>query len=279
MAIKKQSKHLYISNPFLLSFNRFGTFFEKNLGWALAIIILPFLGFIFQLMLNIIGALLSTSPSAHASSLDQAESTGLAIGLIAIIVIVYVCFVLLGIVFQVFITGVLTYVSLQNEADKTAPLKDAIDATVKRFWRLFIAQLLATIKIIAWSFLFIIPGIVAAFRYALLSYVIMDEPPENQGVKSAHERVKVLVRHRKREVFGVATVAAIIPVVGPILQITGNAALYRELQTFHDQKLEKPPIHWLNYLGFILIALLVLLLIAVGLLAAVAVQSNMSITY
>jgi len=270
-----KQKPVYISNPFSLSFNRIGTFFEKNLGWAIALIILPLVGFIFQLFLNIVGAIIdSSSSSAHAYSLNDTQTASLAIGVIAIVAIIWILFVFVGIAIQVFIGGVLTYVSLQNDEGKTASFKDAIDATVERFWRLLIAQLLANLKIFAWSLLLIIPGIIAAFRYSLLPYVIMDEPGENKGIRSSHNRVKALVKNRKREVFGVATVAGIIPFIGNLVQLTGNAALYRQLQVFHDNKLEKPTIHWLNYLGFILIGLFVVLALFIILLVALIIQSD-----
>ncbi len=280
MATSKINKPTYESNPFSLSFNHFGTFFEKNLGWAIALIVLPLIGFVFQIFLNIVGAIIdSSSSSAHAHSLNDTQTVGLAAGVVAILVVIWLLFILISIAIQVFISGVLTYVSLRNDEGKTAGFKDAIDATVKRFGRLFMAQLLASLKIFAWSLLLIIPGIIAAFRYALLPYVIMDEPETNKGVRASHDRVKALVKNRKREVFGVATVAGIIPFIGGLVQLTGNAALYRQLQLFHDNKLEKPAVHWLNYLGFILIGLFIVLIVFIVLLVVLIAQSNPQMTY
>lgn len=154
--------------------------------------------------------------------------------------------------------GIYSYVALQNHAGSSVGFNEAFNAVLKRFPRLFLAQLLATLKIIAWTFLFIIPGIIAAFRYALLPYVILDEPVEKKGVVDSHNRIKALVAGRKREVFGVSTVANLIPIVGPLLQLTGDAKLYRQLQVTHDTHTTRPKVHWLNYLGFVLIGLFVL---------------------
>ncbi len=155
---------------------------------------------------------------------------------------------------QVFIGNVFQYVALRNNDGHSVGLNEAFSAVWKRFPRLLLAQFLALLKIIAWSFLLIIPGIIAAYRYSLLAYVILDESETKKGISDSHERTKALIAGRKREAFGVSTVAGLLPIVGPLNQVMGSSRLYRQLQVFHDGKLQKPPVHWLNYLGFILVA-------------------------
>lgn len=265
---KKSVAPPYQSNPFSLSFNTFGQFFEKNLGWAIALILLPAIGFFFQI---IVSAMSTISSNAHAANLDATPTT---IGFVSVIFIIAAIIIAIasvaGIAINIFIYGLFTYVAMENDAGRKAGFSDAMNVVVARFWRLFLAQLLATVKIIGWTLLFIVPGIIAAFRYALLPFVILDEPASETGVKKSHDRVKALVSGRKREVFGVATVAAIIPIVGGINQLLGNAALYRQLQTYYDKKLEKPEVHWLNYLGFVLLGLYILLIIMIVMIVAIA---------
>ncbi|MBI3494833.1 hypothetical protein HY004_02520 [Candidatus Saccharibacteria bacterium] len=275
---EKTANISYQSNPFSLSFDKFGLFFEKNLGWAIALIVFP----IFYFFLQMLGAALDTSTeSAHAAM--NTANTGVTPWLAAVVAflvlfstLIIAFMIVAGVALNTFITGLFTYVALENDAGRTARFGAALDAVVSRFWRLFLAQLLALAKIFGWTLLLIVPGIVAAFRYALLPYVIMDESAKEKGVKKSHERVKTLVQGRKREVFGVATVAAIIPFVGGINQLVGNAALYRQLQVFNDKKLEKAPVHWLNYFGFMLIGLYVLLIVFIVSIAVVAYISDPS---
>jgi hypothetical protein len=261
MAITKKasekSTFTYQSNPFSLSFNKFGQFFEKNLGWAIALIILPIFGFFSQMLGVVVDA---TSTNAHALN-SGSESSAMVFLLLVLSVILTTAIIVAYVVISVFISGILAYVALENDAGRTAKFSPAIEAVSSRFWRLLLAQLLAIAKIFGWTLLLIIPGIVATFRYALLPYVILDDSAKEKGVKSSHERIKTLVKGRKREVFGVATVAAIIPIVGGINQLVGNASLYRQLQVSNDQKLEKPAVHWLNYFGFILIGFYILLIL------------------
>lgn len=281
-ATNKPVGPVYQSNPFALSFDKFGQFFEKNLGWAIALIILPIFGFFFQLLISIIDA--ATTPSAEAHSghahpeLQLGAVDPATIGIISLTVILVAVLlatiIVVSVAIQTFLSGLFSYVALENEAGRTARFSVAVDAVVARFWRLFLAQLLATAKIFGWTLLLIIPGIVAVFRYALLPYVIMDEPASKKGVKDSHDRVKALVTGRKREVFGVATVATIIPIIGNLIQFIGNAALYRQLQVFHDKKLERPAVHWLNYFGFILIGLYGLLIVFIATIAILATIST-----
>lgn len=269
---EKSAAPPYQSNPFLLSFNTFGQFFEKNLGWAIALILLPIVGFFFQMfssMLNII------SSNTHAAS---GMDTPTAVGFVSVLFIVVAIFIAVMVVASVaintFIYGLFTYAALENNAGRKAGFSDALNAVVARFWRLLLAQLLAIVKILGWTLLFIVPGIIATFRYALLPFVILDEPASETGVKKSHDRVKALVAGRKREVFGVATVAGIIPIVGGINQLIGNAALYRQLQVFADKKLEKPEVHWLNYLGFLLLGLYILFIAVIVAIVVLYSQSS-----
>lgn len=278
----------YQSNPFSLSFNKFGLFFEKNLGWAIALLVIPiFLG-IMQFgsqmpwllepetsgptsSVNRDDRNMEPSYSTNLKQIDSDKSeineddippTGVVVLIVSIVILVIIGLIVLQLLIQTFVVGALTFVALENDAGRKASLSGAIDAVVARFRRLFLAQMLATLKIFGWTLLFIIPGIIAVFRYTLLPFVIMDESPKKRDIKSSHDRVKAIVSGRKREVFGIATVATIIPIIGAISQYVGNAALYRQLQVYKDQNSEKPPIHWLNYFGFFLIGIYLLFVAA-----------------
>lgn len=260
----------YNSNPFTLSFNALGRFFEKNTPWAIAIIVLGFLGYIGQLG----GELANEGSNSQSTTLGTTAATNpdatTTIALVVFIGIFVLVFALVALVVGVFVQGMLTHVAIESEKGNRVSFSDAFNATSKRFWRLLGASLLAFVKIVGWTLLFIIPGIVAAFRYTLLPYVIMDEPEDSRGVKESHDRTKLLVKHRLLEVFGVSTVSAIIPIVGQVLGLAGNAALYRQLQVYNDGNLEKPKKHWLNYLGFILMGLGFLLVAFIAVILAAA---------
>lgn len=270
----------YDSNPFTLAFNSFSRFFSTNVGWALAILALALVSFIGQLFSNLLQvasreSLNSTSTAASttpiaSTTVSQSPNVGLVLLIIVIALILITVIVIISTAISVFISGMFSYVAIQSEAGKSVGFSEAWEQTAKRFWRLFKAQLLAGLKIFGWTLLFIIPGIVAGFRYALLPFVIMGDSAKEKGARSSHALTKKLVKGRLMEVFGIATVAGIVPFVGQLLRLTGNAALYGQLSAYDKANLEKPKVHWLNYLGFILIGFVLLLIILIVTIIAVA---------
>ena len=64
------------------------------------------------------------------------------------------------------------------------------------FGNAFVLNLLITLKVLAWSLLFVIPGIVAAYRYSMATYILTENP--NMQATEAIERSKALMDGRKR---------------------------------------------------------------------------------
>lgn len=281
----------YDSNPFTLAFNSFGRLFNTNAGWAIALLVLGIFGFIWQMFGNLLQlAATPESSSSTTRSVEMADKLPAAssaaassdVNVSAVVLIVIGIVILVSIMVLVFsaigtfINGMFTYVSIKSEEGQKVSFNEAWQETSKRFIRLYLAQLLAGLKIFGWTLLFIIPGIIAAFRYTLLPYVVMGDSRDSKGARTAHASTKIIVKGRLMEVFGIATVAGLIPLVGDLLRLTGNAALYKQMKTYSDAGAEKPKVHWLNYLGFMLLGfvlLLVLFILAIVALAAVANQA------
>ena len=75
-------------------------------------------------------------PEIQLGSIDPA-----AIGLISLTVILVAVLlatvIVVSVAMQTFISGLFSYVALENEAGRTARFSTAVDAVVARFWRLF----------------------------------------------------------------------------------------------------------------------------------------------
>ncbi len=69
----------------------------------------------------------------------------------------------------------------------------------KRFWTSFGAYFLSTLFTILWMFLFIIPGIIAAFRYAMVYFIVADD--EDCGPLEAITRSKEMMVGNKWKFF------------------------------------------------------------------------------
>ena len=67
------------------------------------------------------------------------------------------------------------------------------------FGNAFVLNLLITLKVLAWSLLFVIPGIVAAYRYSMATYIMAENP--GMQATDAIERSKALMDGRKGDLF------------------------------------------------------------------------------
>ncbi len=65
--------------------------------------------------------------------------------------------------------------------------------------KVFIIFILQTIFVFLWSLLFIIPGLVAAYRYRLAYYILLDDP--NKSPLQCIRESKLLMRGHKGEMF------------------------------------------------------------------------------
>jgi flagellar biosynthesis protein FlhB len=269
----------YDSNPFTLSFNALGRFFHSNAGWAIVVIVLGVLGFLFQMGSNLAQVASNSSGSTSSSYTPPSSSSLEPAVIIAIVVFVGVLVlvaIVIGTVMKVYFQGMFSYVALKSEDGQAVSFKEAFDEVTKRFWRLFLAQLLADLKILGWYLLLIVPGVIASLRYSLLPYQIMSDPATEKNIKDSHDKTKAVSKGRLIEVFGVSTVSALIPVVGSLVGLSGKAALFNQLDHYNQKNIQKPKVHWLNYLGFILLAVLLLFIGLILGIVVIAVLTNNS---
>ena len=98
--------------------------------------------------------------------------------------------------------------------------------------------LLQTLYVLLWSLLFIIPGIIAALRYAMTPYILAENPEMEAG--EAIDASKELMDGNKWRLFclgfsfiGWEILASFVPVIGGLLLLpytnAANAAFYRDI--------------------------------------------------
>ncbi len=66
-----------------------------------------------------------------------------------------------------------------------------------RFGKVFIMSLIIAVKIILWSLLFVIPGIIAAIRYSM-SYYIMADNPEYTPMQCIEESKRIMTGNKSK---------------------------------------------------------------------------------
>lgn len=276
---KKDTAKIYDSNPFTLTFNALGRFFNTNVNWAIVVIALAVISFVGQAISDLVrfiseGTLSDAPPDFSQFSSGPAPDPAVVVAVVIVVFCLAVTAIIVTSVISAFINGMFSYVALNSEAGKTVGFSEAFNATIKRFWRLLLSQLLANLKIFGWTLLFIIPGIVAGYRFQLLPYLIMSESENEKGIGDSHNKTKALVKGRLWELFGISFVAGIVPFVGSLLGLSGKASFYKQLQATAHAPEKRPKIHWLNFIGLILGGALLLLSFMLGLLIVLILLAN-----
>lgn len=271
----KSAAHIpYESNPFKVIFNGFDKLFKTNQTWAIVLLVLSLFGGMFQfLQLLIPSGGNNPEPVSTTATSSPEVTAGIIAVIIGIILVVGLTVFVISLVFNVFYLGTISYVALQTAKGKTAGVGEALSAVAKKFWTILWIQIVVFFKILGGYLLLIVPGVRASLRYQFVLLPVFD------GDKSAKEAIrttKALTKDHLLETFGMLTAASIIPLVGPLLTVGGLAVMYPQLKELKASGAPKPPVHWLNYLGFILIgSILVFVLLLTALIVLLSAASNM----
>ncbi|HYK20729.1 MAG TPA: serine/threonine-protein kinase, partial [Pyrinomonadaceae bacterium] len=110
------------------------------------------------------------------------------------------------------ISGVTAVIITQLSAAPLRPVKLRVAfGVLRRRWRPFVkTMLLVTLRIVLWSFVFVIPGIVAWIRYFLYAPVVLIEGLEK---KAAMKRARQLASRSWRMMIFAAVLQVLIPAV------------------------------------------------------------------
>ena len=84
-------------------------------------------------------------------------------------------------------------------AQENAARMELLFVGFRRFWKSFGTYFFYSVFIFLWSLLFIIPGIIATFRYAMAFFIIADD--EDCGALEAISRSKEMMKGNKWKLF------------------------------------------------------------------------------
>jgi len=264
----------YESNPFKVIFNGFDRLFKINQTWAIILLVLSLFGGFAQMFQYMIPGGSNSNPgSAGQVATSHPEFSG---GLIAAIVVFVLIFGLIALVVSmvigVFYQGSAAYVALRTAEGKTVGVGETLAAVAKKFWTILWIQIVVFFKILGGTLLLIVPGVRAALRYQLVLLPVFDE---GKSASEAIQTTKTLAKDHLLEIFGMVTAASVIPFVGPIFTIGGMSVMYPQLKELKASGAPKPAVHWLNYLGFILLgSLLLFLLLLLAFIVLITIATN-----
>lgn len=243
----------YESNPFKVTFKGLDWLFRYN--QPIAIVLLIF-GFFSNFRFYDLGGGPSDETTTVGGGLESLEPAAIIFGIVLIISILG--FLLLA---GSFIAGFISYAALKTSYHQKVTFTEAAQATMNKIWTIVGIDINIAARVFLGIIFFVIPGIRAALRYQFALMAMFDE---DLGVKQSLKKSKALTKKRLIEVFGMLTAANIVPFIGQPLQVGGQAVMFKQLTQLRKHPHEKPPIHWLNYLGiFLFIALVVVIIVAV----------------
>lgn len=146
--------------------------------------------------------------------------------------------------------GIASYTALQISKGRDAKLSEAFNAVLEKFGRYFIVIFLMNIKIVLWGLLFIIPGIIAYYRYSFAGMLFFDEEKNLRGDQALQASSK-LAKKGLLTVFASHFLFSIITFfyADRLIGLASQAILYREYTTLEKSKTAKPAAHPLAWLA------------------------------
>lgn len=244
---------MYVSNPFKIIFDGTGNLFKYNQN--LAIILLVASLFMYG------GSYIPGNPTSETGTFNPTSEQ------ITIILIVIGVTLIILLPLIIFITtmysGVAAYTALKTNQQERVTFKQAWNISLNKFWVLLGINIIVGLKVLGGLILFIVPGIRAILRYNMVHFFVFDQ---NTGVSDSISKSKALAKDHLIEIFGMTFAAGIIPVVGSLMTIGGQSIMYPQLIKLKSAPHEKPAVHWLNYLAFIIFGTFILFSLLITLL-------------
>lgn len=243
----------YENNPFFIALNGLNLVFEKAKGIAILLIIVSILGLFLGL----------PSPAQQKDSggdlpLNSPEQWA---AFSVIVLVLTLASVFIG----AMLSGISAYTSAQLVHGRKVELSEAFHAVIDKFFSYIWLQIIIVVKVLLWSLLLIIPGIIMAVRYSLANVAFFDKDLRgNAAIKESIEltRGAWLTTFAGQALFNFITLGVISELV-----IAGSRTLlYRQLTARAGKS--KPSAHFLSWftlcLPFILLALFIMIMVTIA---------------
>jgi MFS family permease len=265
-AEKAAKDSTYINNPFFIAAEGIKTFFTKAMGVAILLVILsvasayPYGGVNFEQP--------TQDPAAQVAQPEPfpAVNTETVLTVTGIVLGVLIVAIAVGTI----IAGIIAYSSAQIASGKTATLKAAWQAILKNFWSFLWLQILTGLKVLAWTLLFIIPGIIMAIRYSLANIAFFDKGLKgNAAIKESLALTKGswITTFSAQTLFNLITFS----MISGLVTASATAMLYRQFST--TPLADRPKTHGLSIATLVVTIVGIILLVALGVLFAYAVSN------
>lgn len=240
------------NNPFFIAFDGLTILFNRSIQVALTLTVICAVSFFMQDRLTLdVPPSVKTNQQAsdflnqkRISFVDKIQSVDsgdwVIIGGAGLLL-------LLGIIVaSTLISGIGNFTAAKMMKGETVTLNEALDAVFDRFFSYLWLQILIVIKLIGWTLLLIVPGIIMAVRYSLAGVAFFDK---NLSANKAIKRSSVVVKgawittYASQTLFNAITLTLLQPLIKP----STNGVLYSRLGHYQDTKKTKPKAQALSW--------------------------------
>jgi uncharacterized membrane protein len=249
-------KAVYQNNPFMIAIDGLSLLFKSAYSVAILAIVLCSLAFLAQTAQSIIqfsNSLTEMGPEKQQVPPEQAtrefQSMLASIDVSGwVMIVTLIALVIIGVVvIDTIVRGIVDYTAAGLANGKKVTLKQAFQGVMQRFIPYFGLRLLVAIKVLLWSLLLIVPGIIMAVRYSLAGVSFFDKKQSPMAaIDSSIGLTKNawLTTFASQSFFNMITLGAI-----ELLLMPGTLAiLYRQ----YKQGGDKPSAHVLSWIALMI---------------------------
>lgn len=251
----------YINNPFYIASEGLGVWFAKARNVALFLLIVSGL-------LMVHGGL-SGNPSMPLPS-EQVSAPAVTPGVVVpfepalnvVFIILPLLILLAATLIFTAISGISAYAAAEASHGRSVGLKQAWRATRERFGNFFWLQVLTVVKVLLWSLLLIVPGIIMAVRYSLANIAFFDKKLSPRDAL----RESVMLTDRSWTTTFAAQVffnLITLGIIEPLVTMSAKTVLYRQLTAYRGTDKPAP-----DTLSKVTLAISIVLFIGIGVVTA-----------
>lgn len=250
---KSVSKLSYETNPFFIGAKGLSFLINSASGISLLFAVVSIANLVFTMLSNNKDGSFSRDLSASISRWTTSDWVLAAFSGLLIASAIVLVITLLG--------AMSAYTSYRVSLGKRVSVQEAFEMAFTKIWGFLLLQILITVRIILWTFVFIIPGFIMAYRYSLANVAYFD------GRKKPNARQAIQESLRLTKGAWITTFASRILLdvlsfgCASLLISTGvNAVLYGQYDKLGSSN--KPEAHWLSWLT-LLLPLIIFVFIAI----------------
>lgn len=235
----------YINNPFTVAVRGLNLLFLHGQNIAILLIVLAVLNYL---------------PNTNRSAPTQAAMPSLQAAFSALPLIITTGAVVLVVLLVVaaIINGICGYTTARIARGESVTLSETIKAVCARFGDVLLLQFLLALKLLGWTLLGIVPGVIMSIRYTFAMTILFDKDVTgNAAIKQS----VALTRRSWITTFGALTVFNVVTfgIITLLVQTASSAILYRQfISTPND---ERPAPHGLSIAALVLTIITVVIVV------------------